>query len=366
MRVAPGIARDAAGYSTRVQVGAGDDRLERERRWPHGADLRLMKDWIAKTRTQLRQRAPLTRIGRGTVAADVVRYLETIRALPSWVSRRADLRAWLPRFNDRSRAALARGELTEQLHDWRTEGVSAHTVNHRRNALIMLFEGLDGPDLPAAGPNVARQTPHMRPPPLQARDISSDLRTQILRAMRPGKARALWAVMAATGLPPARIRELTPADVDLEAGTVFLLGRKKGEGTQSRTLPLTVEGVAAFRAFARLKAWGGVARQTLTLCFGRGLAAVNVMRARAGLPPMHVRPYDARHAFGARIYRETGDLRAAAELLDVSQETALRYTLAAVPERLRAVVAVLDGARARGQSEDQTWADAEQQNRGCP
>jgi site-specific recombinase XerD len=153
---------------------------------------------------------------------------------------------------------------------------------------------------------------------------------------------------------------LRAEDVDLEARAVFVLGRRKGHGTASRTLPLTAGGVRAFAEYAKQSAFatidsetgalrpGGVARATLFLVFSRALEALNTVRSRAALPPLQLRPYDARHAFGAAVYRQTGDIRAAAELLDVSLETAMRYTMGAVPDRLRTVVATLDGARRGG------------------
>jgi integrase len=284
--------------------------------------------------------------------------------MPSWVSRRSDLRAWLPRFGDRRRHTLTAAELNQQLHDWREAGVAAATCNHRRRALIALFDALDRPApgedaTTRRSSNPARQTDAMRPPALEARDIDAATRRQLLRAMYPGKARAMWGVMSETGLPPARIRLLRAEDVDLEARAVFVLGRRKGHGTASRTLPLTAAGVRAFAEYAKQSAFatmdpetgalrpGGVARATLFLVFSRALEALNTVRARAGLAPLQLRPYDARHAFGAAVYRQTGDLRAAAELLDVSLETAMRYTMGAVPDRLRTVVATLDGDGAR-------------------
>jgi integrase len=357
VRVAPGIYRDDRGYAACVQVGTSPHARTKEKRFPFGANFAVIRDWQALTRKQLRAKQPLRRAARGTLAGDVEAYLATVTAMPSWGSRRSDLRAWLPRFGDRSRLELATAELNAQLHEWREADVAAVTCNHRRQALIALFDALDADgDLP----NPARDTDHQRPPALEARDIDAETRKQLLRAMYPGKARALWWVMSATGLPPARIRLLRAEDVDLEARTVFILGRQKGQGTVSRTLPLTEEGVRAFGEYARQRAFatvdaergalqlGGVAKATLFRVFSRALEALNTVRARAGRPPLQLRPYDARHAFGATVYRQTGDLRAAAELLDVTLETAMRYTMGAVPDRLRSVVATLDGARPRG------------------
>jgi integrase len=355
VRVATGIYRDARGYSACVQVGTAPRARTQEKRFQLGANFADIRDWMATARRTLRLQVPLRRAAQGTLAGDVAAYLVTIAAMPSWVSRRSDLRAWLPPFGDRCRHTLTAAELNQQLHAWREAGVAAATCNHRRRALVALYEALDGP----LGPNTARATDAMRPPALEARDIDATTRRQLLRAMYPGKARAMWGVMSETGLPPARIRLLRAEDVDLEARAVFVLGRRKGHGTASRTLPLTAAGVRAFAEYAKQSAFatmdpetgalrpGGVARATLFLVFSRALEALNTVRSRAALPPLQLRPYDARHAFGAAVYRQTGDIRAAAELLDVSLETAMRYTMGAVPDRLRTVVATLDGDGAR-------------------
>lgn len=204
VRVAPAIYRDAKGYAAQVQVGSGARARRKEKRFARGTELADMRAWQAKTRTTLTKQVPVRAAAAGTLAGDIEAHLPTIRALPSWVSRRSDLRAWLPRFGDRRRRDLTASALNEQIHDGRTADVAASTCNHRRGALIALWEALDGPD-PADSPNPARQTDHMEPPPLQARDIAPEVRAQLLRAMYPGVARAMWWVMSATGLPPARM-----------------------------------------------------------------------------------------------------------------------------------------------------------------
>jgi integrase/recombinase XerC len=56
-----------------------------------------------------------------------------------------------------------------------------------------------------------------------------------------------------------------------------------------------------------------------------------------------LRPYDLRHCFGTAVYTASADLRATQQLLGhASLSTTDRYTLAAVPERLKVAVGQVD------------------------
>ena len=48
-KVEPGIFRDAAGLAAVVKVGG----RQRERRFPYGTDLRVLRDWRRRTRAAL-------------------------------------------------------------------------------------------------------------------------------------------------------------------------------------------------------------------------------------------------------------------------------------------------------------------------
>jgi site-specific recombinase XerC len=187
----------------------------------------------------------------------------------------------------------------------------------------------------------------MRPYPeadIEPRAIALEVIDEILDAMPPSKSRAMLRVTAATGHPFERQRKLVPLHVQLEQKRVFLVARKKGKGTAGRWYALTTKGVAAYREFVALDTWGGVTKEALYVCFLRGVAAANRARAAQNIPLIPpVRPYDLRHSFGTHAYaREGTDIRAVAELLDCTVETALRYTLGAVPARMQGVVDALD------------------------
>ena len=105
---------------------------------------------------------------------------------------------------------------------------------------------------------------------------------------------------------------------------------RKGKGTKGQTIPLTPSGLAALRRFDELECWGPFSTSPMWQSFQRACSTLGL----TGL-----RPYDFRHSFGTAVYAASGDLRATQQLLGhASRTTTDRYTLAAVPERLRIAV----------------------------
>ena len=133
---------------------------------------------------------------------------------------------------------------------------------------------------------------------------------------------------------------LRPGDVRWDSGAVFVAGRRKGQGTKGQTLPLTSQGLAALQQFDELDCWGQFSTSSMWKSFQRACT-------RLGLHGL--RPYDLRHSFGTAVYAATGDLRATQRLLGhASRVTTDRYTLAAVPERLRVAIGELDEVQKAG------------------
>jgi len=157
-------------------------------------------------------------------------------------------------------------------------------------------------------------------------------------------------VVTHTGYPPARVARLTPNDVDWETAAVFLVGRRKGQGTKSERARVSVDGLAALRAYFRFFPKGGaVAKTSWIVAFHKAVATVNRQRALSGRAPLPegLRPYDLRHSFGTKLYEETGDLSAVARTLGCSMETAQRYTLGAVPAQVDKAIAAMNAANIR-------------------
>lgn len=339
-----GIAKQADGsYRVRVSVGPRSHTLTAHRRFPPHTALRLMRDWQVGARARLLDRLPQAARG-DTLAADVQDYLRTVPA-----ASRANvdilLTHWTDALGARPTLSLTRQDVQRQLATWRT-AAAASTVNHRLSALSMFYRRRY-PDHESPCRDVGR---YQEPPGAVPTWTLTEVRT-VLDGLPASRAAAHLRVFAETGIPPIRLTRVRPEHLRLDATppTVYLEGRRKGRGTPGRVYPLTQAAVAAWRTFAEAGAWGAISTVTLATVWRRGCE-------RAGRVPCRV--YDLRHIIGAEMYRRCGDLRAVAELLDVSVETALRYTRGAVPEAVSKVITAMDPTVASGRPSGHTKKQA--------
>jgi integrase len=350
-RIASGIYQDDLGFAAVVVVGSGAGRRAKEERFPPLTPLAVMEAWQRRTRQSLAtvrsdpQPTATSRNGPQPLAVDAETYLTTVTSMPSFKARRADLEAWLPLFGHRHRHSLTTQELTATINTWLEQGVAASTISHRRQALRCVYRFCDPDETP---PIDHTQAP--RPPALEARALPWPDVLDLVAALSDHKSGALLRVLAHTGFPPARIARLQPGQLDARAKTVFLVGRRKGAGTKSQTLRLTDDGVAALQQYFRHFPQGGcVSKVSWAVEFGKAVGRVNAQRARDKRPPIPpppaTRPYDLRHSFGTEAYRRSGDLKAVAAALDVSLETAERYTLGAVSAQVDKVIAAMNTPR---------------------
>lgn len=337
-RIAEGIYQDRLGYEATVSVGSGKNRRSKAKRFARGTGMKEMTAWQDSIRGLLRKKAP--KVTTGTLAQWTRDYLKGKTSMPSYEARRADAEAWLHAFGERAPLSLTKNELQQQMNAWHEAGVAGSTLNHRKTALTAVIDEFKGEE----DANPARAITRYAEADVEPRAVAPAVIAEILNAMPPSKSRAMLKVMAATGHPFERQRKLTPAHLQLDQRRVFLVSRKKGKGTAGRWYALTNDGVMAYQEFVDRQAWGGARRASLYVCFLRGHAAANRKRALVGAPLIPpIRPYDLRHSFGTQAYaREGSDIRAVAELLDCTVETALRYTLGAVPARMQAVVDALN------------------------
>lgn len=294
------------------------------RHFPHGTDQVRIKEWLLKTEMKYR-RPGSTRTGR--FADDARAYLEAVKAMPTYDQRKQHIEEWIAVFNERPRDGIGADEIRAQLHQWR-QTMSAASVNKRRTALMHLYSVLDG----KAERNPVRDAPKFAEPAPAPRAIPYPVVKALLKAMQPSKSKARLMVIAATGIPHAQLQQIQPEDVNLKAGTVAVQGRKKGAGTKGRIVPLTAEGIAAFKLMQREDAWGRFGRAPLRQAFRRACTAIKLEGDWT--------PYDLRHSFGTEVYRRSGDIRATQLLMDHSTpQLTHRYTLAAQDPRITAALA---------------------------
>lgn len=302
----PGIKRTATGFRAwqRVRPGAGGLK---SKRFPKTATLTEMKTWREDTRAKHRAE-PAPPIARGTLAADIKKYLKLVATMPSLKDRTRDLAAWEAAYGMRPRAKLTRSDYQLVLQDWRLHGkhnrpLAASSVNHRRTALMHLYTVLDG----KAAPNPLREIRPFEEPPAEPRDLGLDTAREILHALRPSKSRARINVLSWTAMRGnSELGKMKPDYVNLERRECWAPTGKKGK---PRLIVLNEEGVEAWREFIYMKAWGPFSKDSLRRVFHRGVAIVNVMRKKRGQAPLRGgRLYDLRHTIATALRREGADL----------------------------------------------------------
>ncbi len=334
------ISLTPKGYRAQIRI---DGVLHRQR-FKSDTPIVDIRQWLLTVEMNHRGKKP-TRSGRFDDDARV--YLEAVKAMPTYTERARHIDEWVAVFGDRPRAAITSDEIAAQLQRWRTESrtvtltrrptlseirtkdivLSASAVNHRRTALMHLYRVLDG----KSAMNPVKDTPRFREPSPLPKGLPYTAIAAVLKVMGDTPSRARLMVIAYTGIPHAQLAQIVAADVDLEAGIVRVHGRRKGQGTAARVVPLTPLGIRAFRAMKRTDAWGNFSRSSLRKLFRAACAKVPALKAIAD----RLTPYDLRHSFGTEVYRSSGDIRATQVLMGHSTPSLThRYTLAAVDSRL--------------------------------
>jgi len=302
-----------------------------------------MRDWRDEQLTKFGGE----RTTAGSFGADIDTYLGRVAAMPTYHQRAAHLALWAQALGrDRPRRSITADEIDVVLQRW-LETLAPGTVRKRRTALQSFFVKLDGKK--SRLPNPVKASDNPKEPKPEARSIDYLLIAAAIAAMpthtaaKPGQVGRLCLapirarVLAYTGIPPGLLKQVGATDLQLTAGTLRVVPRHKGKGVEARTLPLTAEGLAAFKAFHAAHAYGPFATEALNRSFKRGCQ-------RAGLDPTTVHLYDLRHSFLTRLYRVTKDLATVGRLglhAEGSRATA-RYAKGANQTVDAAAVAKLD------------------------
>jgi integrase len=252
----------------------------------------------------------------GSFGADIATYLERVAAMPSLTQRAAHLELWAHALGrSRPRRTITTGEIDQVLQEW-LQTCAPATVRKRRTALQSLFVRLDG----KTAKNPVKGSANPAPPKPEARGLDYLTIARILQHMPdrlsakrgtdrgPSLAKIRATVLAYTGLPPGLLGTVTATDLQLTAGTVRVRARRKGQGAAARTVPLTAEGLAAFKGFHAANAYGPYAIEAVNRAFKHAAK-------RAGLDPSTVHLYDLRHSFGMELYRVTRDLATVSRFL---------------------------------------------------
>ncbi len=350
--LSPGIYRMDNG-SYRVIARVGDRRTgprPKEKRFPTGTALRVMKRWQEDQRAELRRQD--LRPVRGTFADDAEHYLTLVKPrLVSFKDRQHDLRQWLTRFGHRHRHTLEPNELQTQLNEWRMGGLSAQTCNLRRTALSHLFNTLDGKQ----ARNPVSDVPKFERPEPTPHALPYEVIRATFDVMRPNPTKARLMLIAYAGFRPSEVMRALPEDVQpfLELEEPFCY-KRTGKRGRPVMVPLPTEGVEAWRLFIERKAWGPFARENINRDWKaamrragkarveklseEGADAATIDAAKRMFTP--VRCYSLRHSYATQLLLNgADDLTLVQEALGHRDVRTTRiYTMVKVNPRLMAAV----------------------------
>ena len=164
----------------------------------------------------------------------------------------------------------------------------------------------------------APKAPRTLPKPLDVDQMAG-----MLEAPRDGPLEvrdvAMWELFYSSGLRLSELTGLNCADIDLDAGSVFV---RSGKGARSRYVPVGGKACAAVRAWLEARpAYAGAAEPALFVSQrGKRIAPRSVQsrlerwRVKQGIDA-GVHPHSLRHSFASHLLEGSGDLRAVQELL---------------------------------------------------
>jgi integrase len=332
VRVGDGIYRDKIGLAGIVTMGTGDERRRKEKRFDRHTPHSEIKDWQAAWRSRWRA-SGAGGSTKGTLAADVDRYLGLVKHLAGWIELRANLRAWVKLHGPKRRTQITEATILETRNRWLRDGLKPKTVNNRVADLNRLWHRLDGKRSPSPCDNVTplhvHKVPPQRIPDTAVLVVYEQLRTwEAAGTLRDAKSRARFMVYASTGNRPSEIMRAEPSDVDFERRVWNV---RDGKGGWSPGIYLNDDMLCAWQLFAKADAWGEFS----------GNSFVRLIR-KAGWPE-DVRPYNLRHTVGIAL-SEFG-----VDLADIQQhmghrriETTRRHYVPVLGSRLQAASELLD------------------------
>jgi integrase len=273
--------------------------FQRERRFVKGTPARVIKAWKIAMRARLSKQHPQPEHhGQlGTLAKDAERYYPLIRHLADWVSRRSEIRAWLPHLGDRYRHLIRKDDVLRTRGIWIADGRAAKTINNRVTALRNLYHVLDGTDTATPCDTVTQLTPQKTPLVVIPATVINAVMVELERRAAAGHKhaaadRARLMVLASTGKRPCEIERAQPADVDLRR-RVWIARDAKGGFCPGAYL--NDEMVKAWEAFTLAGAWGPFHGH-----FPR--------RLRDAGWPKGLRPYNLRHSTWIEASERGNDL----------------------------------------------------------
>jgi len=322
-------------------IGRGSHN-RKEKTFPAGTSNRDLEKWLRDTCTAL------DKAGGATVKGSILHELETrylpIKAgekMPTLGERERVMRLWIAELGPkRTRKTIEAVEIRAILARWHLAGWAGPTCNRARTALMDFFTVLGGRSAPNPVKDVPKYPEFRQPPP----PVDFDLFQRIMAALpnrgqgikgedraEVSKTKARLALIAFIGLPHKQIKGLLPGHIDWKGRRVYLLGRRKGAGTNDKWQAVAAAGMMALRQFAAVGAWGKFSNSSLRISFRRAvLKAAPDLAAEFVTPRGGISPYKLRHLFGTCVLAESHNADATSRLLiHKSKELLATYTEAA-------------------------------------
>lgn len=255
IRIADCIYRDNSGFDTIVKFRG----LRAYERWPLSVDVDEMLRWIARSRSELMDRAALEPNrptpqprSRATLAEDVPRFLKKRLGRPVYAADKSNLKAWCVLLGPCVRRKITTEEINDAIAAWRQAGVAVNTIRNRCRSLRDLFHTLDGKrtrtpvdeaDIPPP------PHPHpVAPPPQLVRKVAT-----VLPTIASPRIVARFLVLATCAQRPCQVERAKPEDIDLKRKTWIV---RSAKNAPSHTVYLNSERLAAWKAFIAANAWG--------------------------------------------------------------------------------------------------------------
>lgn len=337
-----GIRRRRGGWSVFVRVRG---HLYKKQ-FPIDKPIAELRQW-RKDQTDLH--GGRTHSGAG-FAADVETFLEKPEiAAQAYVGQLgAMLALWVNELGaDRPRSSISRDEIEAVIQRW-LKRYAEPTVYHRRSALSSLYATLDG--VGAANPVKETTCPKSWIP--KDHSVAYEKLAAIVAAMpdwryvkkgirQPSAAKIVATVIVDVGIRGADLLRVRKRDINWDTAAFRWPASSKGRGVSARTVPLTANGLKAFRAFDAANLYGAFNVEAVSHAFKR-----TARRIDGKDTPIHL--YSLRHSVGADLYRTTRDLQTVGRMLNHapgSRATA-QYAQGANADVDRAAVVSLSAARA--------------------
>lgn len=310
-----GIRRRRAGWEAYVRI---DTKLY-TKQFPLDHPMEDIRAWREDQIKQFATAKPVA--GAGSFEADVKRYRAIIETLPTKKQKGAHLELWLEALG-RTRASrtITAEEIEQWVRDWLkakskknpAKTLAPATVRKRRTTLQSFFVWLNGEGKANPARGICKR--ELKPGKAEARwipyaDIKRIIATMPTRLSAkkgtdrgPSLAPIRASVLAFSGIPPGMLQMVQPHDLAFHRRpvTVRVEKRLKGGGVEARTVPLSDQGAAAFKAFHDANAYGKFAVGSVNVAFKRAAR-------RCGFPWGTLHQYDLRHSFGTEMYRRFPD-----------------------------------------------------------